>query len=128
MRVGGRREGGKAGGLSGSRRRSIPGSLVSCLLSACAFPLQLLAVSADRLPPSRSAFLPCHPPAFPPSRHRNCPIAVLTMGPGGEVWERFGHNAIVVEDHQQGTSVALQLRDVQLPAGEFLCSASSRAG
>jgi uncharacterized protein DUF4105 len=28
------------------------------------------------------------------------------MGPGGEVWERFGHNAIVVEDHQQGTSVA----------------------
>lgn len=33
-------------------------------------------------------------------------ISVLTMGVGAEVWERFGHNAIVVEDHAQGTSIA----------------------
>ncbi len=33
-------------------------------------------------------------------------IAVYTMGVGAEVWERFGHNAIVVEDHARGTSTA----------------------
>jgi hypothetical protein len=55
---------------------------------------------------------PVHPTAFPPSRPAALPpgseltIAVLTMGPGSEVWERFGHNAIVVEDHQRGTSIA----------------------
>ncbi|HEY7029499.1 MAG TPA: DUF4105 domain-containing protein [Gemmatimonadales bacterium] len=48
------------------------------------------------------------PPALPPYRppRTELSISVLTMGSGGEVWERFGHNAIVVEDHQQGTSVA----------------------
>lgn len=30
----------------------------------------------------------------------------MTMGVGEEVWERFGHNAIVVEDHSQGTAIA----------------------
>ena len=30
----------------------------------------------------------------------------MTMGPGGEVWEWFGHNAIVVEDRSRGTSIA----------------------
>lgn len=33
-------------------------------------------------------------------------ISVMTMGTGAEVWERFGHNAVVVEDHRQGTSTA----------------------
>ncbi len=33
-------------------------------------------------------------------------ISIMTMGVGAEVWERFGHNAIVVEDRRQGTSVA----------------------
>ncbi len=33
-------------------------------------------------------------------------ISVMTMGVGAEVWERFGHNAIVVEDRRQGTSTA----------------------
>lgn len=33
-------------------------------------------------------------------------IAVLTMGVGAQVWERFGHNAIVVEDRARGTSIA----------------------
>ncbi len=28
------------------------------------------------------------------------------MGVGAEVWERFGHNAIVVEDRQRGTAIA----------------------
>jgi hypothetical protein len=33
-------------------------------------------------------------------------ISVMTMGVGGEVWERFGHNAIVVEDRGRATSLA----------------------
>lgn len=33
-------------------------------------------------------------------------ISIMTMGVGAEVWERFGHNAIVVEDRRYGTSVA----------------------
>jgi hypothetical protein len=49
------------------------------------------------------------------------------MGPGGEVWERFGHNAIVVEDHQQGTSVAYNYGMFSFRQENF-CSASSRAG
>jgi hypothetical protein len=33
-------------------------------------------------------------------------IYIMTMGVGAEVWERFGHNAIVVEDRRHGTSSA----------------------
>ncbi len=33
-------------------------------------------------------------------------IYVMTMGVGAEVWERFGHNAIVVEDRSRGTAIA----------------------
>jgi Domain of unknown function (DUF4105) len=33
-------------------------------------------------------------------------VSLMTMGVGAEVWERFGHNAIVIEDHRLGTSVS----------------------
>ena len=33
-------------------------------------------------------------------------VYILTMGVGPAVWERFGHNAIVIEDRRAGTSVA----------------------
>jgi hypothetical protein len=33
-------------------------------------------------------------------------VTLLTMGPGEEVWERFGHNAIWIEDRARGTSIA----------------------
>jgi len=33
-------------------------------------------------------------------------ISIMTMGVGAEVWERFGHNAIVVEDRRRGSSQA----------------------
>jgi Domain of unknown function (DUF4105) len=33
-------------------------------------------------------------------------ISLMTMGVGKEVWERFGHNAILVEDHARGTARA----------------------
>jgi hypothetical protein len=32
-------------------------------------------------------------------------IYVMTLGPGDAVWERFGHNGIVVEDTRNGSSV-----------------------
>lgn len=32
----------------------------------------------------------------------NLRISVITIGPGAEVWERFGHNAIMVEDTTSG--------------------------
>jgi Domain of unknown function (DUF4105) len=50
--------------------------------------------------------------AGPPSRRSTEPagseltISIMTMGVGAEVWERFGHNAIVVEDRSRGTSQA----------------------
>ena len=51
------------------------------------------------------------PTAQPPVRLAPEPgdeltISVLTMGVGAEVWERFGHNDIVVEDRNRGTSIA----------------------
>ena len=34
----------------------------------------------------------------------NLRIGLVTMGPGSEIWEKFGHNAILVEDTVSGTS------------------------
>ncbi len=33
-------------------------------------------------------------------------VAILTVGPGPEVWERFGHNTIIVSDRRAGTSLS----------------------
>ena len=33
-------------------------------------------------------------------------VYLLTMGPGDQVWEKFGHNAIWVHDELQGTDIA----------------------
>ena len=33
-------------------------------------------------------------------------VYLVTMGPGDQVWERFGHNAIWIRDHARGTDVA----------------------
>ena len=33
-------------------------------------------------------------------------VYVMTMGIGPAVWERFGHNAVVIEDRRAGTSIA----------------------
>jgi hypothetical protein len=40
---------------------------------------------------------------------RNLRVSLMTIGPGEEVYEKFGHNAIVIEDVARGTS--------QQPAG-----------
>ena len=33
-------------------------------------------------------------------------VSLLTIGPGPIFWERFGHNAIVIRDHEAGIEVA----------------------
>ncbi|HEU4586903.1 MAG TPA: DUF4105 domain-containing protein, partial [Gemmatimonadaceae bacterium] len=35
----------------------------------------------------------------------NLRISVITIGPGAQVWERFGHNAIMLEDTHTGQAV-----------------------
>jgi hypothetical protein len=35
----------------------------------------------------------------------NLRISVITIGPGAQVWERFGHNAIMLEDTRTGQAV-----------------------
>jgi Domain of unknown function (DUF4105) len=47
------------------------------------------------------------PPAPPAAAPGEAPtIYLMTMGVGAEVWERFGHNAIIVEDRNRGTAIA----------------------
>jgi hypothetical protein len=43
-------------------------------------------------------------PAQPPGAELT--VSLMTMGIGERVWERFGHNAILVEDHARGTAKA----------------------
>ncbi len=44
--------------------------------------------------------------APPPSNGSELVISLMTMGVGREVWERFGHNAILVADRLHGTARA----------------------
>jgi hypothetical protein len=37
-----------------------------------------------------------------PQPGANLDVALLTFGPGSEVWERFGHNAILIRDRSSG--------------------------
>jgi hypothetical protein len=47
---------------------------------------------------------PAAPPAGPQGSELT--ISLMTMGVGERVWERFGHNAILVEDRAHGTAQA----------------------
>ena len=59
-------------------------------------------VGDSQKPPASPAF--SAPPAAAPGSELT--IYLMTMGVGAEVYERFGHNAIIVEDRAQGTSIA----------------------
>jgi len=48
--------------------------------------------------------LPAQSPAAAPGAELT--VSLMTMGVGEKVWERFGHNAILVEDHALGTAKA----------------------
>src|SRR5690606_31665962 len=96
LRIGGEGEG--RGVVRDAVRRLVGWSLVPMLVSApVAGPLHAQGPTAPTVQP------PTRPSAEPGSE---LTISVLTMGVGAEVWERFGHNAIVVEDRAQGTSLA----------------------
>ncbi|MGH7629774.1 MAG: DUF4105 domain-containing protein [Gemmatimonadales bacterium] len=65
----------------------------------------LMAALAGPMPAARQSAAPL---LFRSSAHPGDPLAVslVTMGVGVRVWERFGHNAILVEDRQRGTRTA----------------------
>ena len=44
------------------------------------------------------------PPALPADSGRGLSVGLLTVGPGEEVWELWGHNTIVVTDRDHGLS------------------------
>jgi len=69
-------------------------SVALCALLGSAVPGPLAAQGRTAQSPNR------------PEPGAELTISVLTMGVGAEVWERFGHNAIVVEDRSRGTSLA----------------------
>ena len=62
-----------------------------------ALPLLLPAGSVTAQAPARSAAAPAG---------AELTISLMTMGVGAQVWELFGHNAILVEDRARGTARA----------------------
>ena len=64
-------------------------------------PALLLAAAAWLAPAAARAQVPQWEPADTTLR-----IVLLTMGPGDEVWEKFGHNALWVHDPESGSDLA----------------------
>ena len=51
-------------------------------------------------------WLACAPAGYAQQPGTELRVYLMTLGPGDAVWERFGHNAVVVEDGSRGTSIA----------------------
>jgi hypothetical protein len=47
-------------------------------------------------------------------------VSLLTIGPGPIFWERFGHNAIVIRDHEAGIEVAFNYGIFDFEQDDFL--------
>lgn len=90
--------------FGGSAARRLGGLAVWRLVAAVACLALLLSDG------SAVAQTPAHQPTNRPSAVQppgsELTISIMTMGVGAEVWERFGHDAIVVEDRRLGSSVA----------------------
>jgi hypothetical protein len=56
----------------------------------------------------------------PPEPGSELTVYLVTMGPGAEVWERFGHNAIWIRDAARGTDVAYNYGLFDLGQEKFL--------
>ena len=82
--------------IGGSAARRFGGSMLLAVILGTAVTLGAAAQAPTTQPPDRPTV----------EAGSELTISVLTMGVGAEVWERFGHNAIVVEDRSRGTSVA----------------------
>lgn len=63
------------------------------------FPSALLVIAALAAPPVVAAPAPLEPGS-------DLTVYLMTFGPGREVWERFGHNAIWIHDATHGTDEA----------------------
>src|SRR5688500_18578995 len=65
----------------------------------------LVAAFTGAMPVAAQAFVP---PLFDQAPHPGdaLTVSLVTMGVGVRVWERFGHNAILVEDRARGTRTA----------------------
>ena len=62
-------------------------------------------------------------PAAVPNPESSIPaleISLLTIGPGSIFWERFGHNAIVIRDHEAGIEVAFNYGIFDFEQEDFL--------
>jgi hypothetical protein len=92
-----------------------PGRVVS-LLRRVALALAVLAL------PAGAAAVPAPPPAAGggPEPGSELTVYLVTMGPGAEVWERFGHNAIWIRDAARGTDVAYNYGLFDLGQEKFL--------
>jgi hypothetical protein len=64
----------------------------------------LLLALAGRAPAQQAQQAQQAPPAPAADSGGGLSVGVLTMGPGGEVWELWGHNTIVVTDRDRGVS------------------------
>jgi len=63
------------------------------------------------------------PPAPIPNPESPIPaleVSLLTIGPGPIFWERFGHNAIVIRDHEAGIEVAFNYGIFDFEQDDFL--------
>jgi hypothetical protein len=78
--------------------RGRAGSLLLALL------LALPAPAGASRPSARSAQQPY--PTAPSPSPSELTVYLMTFGPGAQVWERFGHNAIWIHDPVQGTDEA----------------------
>src|SRR6185369_8045626 len=91
----------------------------ACIALAClALTQPLAAGTAGSRDGEKSGWRNGHDslPLIPPSHHpavlssrppgSELTISLMTMGIGERVWERFGHNAILVEDRARGTAQA----------------------
>ncbi|MFN3310791.1 MAG: DUF4105 domain-containing protein [Thermomonas sp.] len=83
--------------------------------------LALLAVAAVTATPASAAMASQATPAAPADAPPGTPrIGVVTMGPGEVFWERFGHDAIVVEDPRTGARTSYNFGFFDLDEPGFL--------
>jgi hypothetical protein len=97
--------GGRADGQAG-RAVLLAAALVASFCAGDELAAQSTVSLPDRptaRPPVCSSARPACPPASPGS---DLTISLMTMGVGERIWERFGHNAILVEDRARGTARA----------------------
>jgi hypothetical protein len=65
-----------------------------------------LALATVTLLPAQYSWAQQRPPDLPTARPPELTVYLMTMGPGKQVWERFGHNAIWIHDPARGTDQA----------------------